>query len=65
MKKTMTYAEAKSQLELILSELQNNQLTIDELTTKIKQAVGLIDFCKNKLRSVDLEVEKMLKNTEE
>jgi len=65
MKKTMTYAEAKSQLELILSELQNNQLTIDELTTKIEQAVGLIDFCKNKLRSVDLEVEKMLKNTEE
>lgn len=64
MKKTMTYADAKSRLELILSELQNNQLTIDELSSKINEAVGLIDFCKNKLRSVDLEVEKVLKKTD-
>ncbi len=65
MKKTMTYADAKSRLELILSELQNNQLTIDELSSKINEAVGLIDFCKNKLRSVDLEVEKVLKKTDD
>lgn len=65
MKKTMTYADAKSRLELILSELQNNQLTIDELSSKINEAVELIDFCKNKLRSVDLEVEKVLKKTDD
>lgn len=65
MKETMTYTEAKTQLEEIVNDLQNNQLTVDELSSKIKEAVSLINFCKKKLRSVDLEVNKILKNTEE
>lgn len=65
MKETMTYTEAKTQLEEIVSDLQNNQLTVDELSSKIKEAVSLINFCKKKLRSVDSEVNKILKNTEE
>ncbi len=65
MKETMTYTEAKNQLEEIVSDLQNNQLTVDELSSKIKEAVSLINFCKKKLRSVDSEVNKILKNTEE
>lgn len=65
MKETMTYTEAKTQLEEIVNDLQNNQLTVDELSSKIKEAVSLINFCKKKLRSVDSEVNKILKNTEE
>lgn len=65
MKETMTYTEAKNQLEEIVNDLQNNQLTVDELSLKIKEAVGLINFCKKKLRSVDSEVDKILKNSEE
>ena len=65
MKETMTYTEAKNQLEEIVNDLQNNQLTVDELSSKIKEAVSLINFCKKKLRSVDSEVNKILKNTEE
>ena len=65
MKETMTYTEAKNQLEEIVSDLQNNQLTVDELSSKIKEAVSLINFCKKKLRSVDSEVDKILKNSEE
>lgn len=42
MKETMTYTEAKNQLEEIVNDLQNNQLTVDELSSKIKEAVGLI-----------------------
>ena len=65
MKETMTYTEAKTQLEEIVNDLQNNQLTVDELSSKIKEDVSLINFCKKKLRSVDSEVNKILKNTEE
>lgn len=65
MKETMTYTEAKNQLEEIVNDLQNNQLTVDELSSKIKEAVGLINFCKKRLRSVDSEVDKILKNSEE
>ena len=64
MKKKMTYDEAKLQLESILNDLQENQLGVDELSMRIKEAVELVDFCKKKLYSVESEVEKVLKKTD-
>ena len=64
MKNKMTYDEAKLQLESILNDLQENQLGIDELSMRIKEAVELVDFCKKKLHSVEIEVEKVLKKTD-
>ena len=61
MKKKMTYDEAKLHLESILNDLQENQLGVDELSVRIKEALELVDFCKKKLRSVESEVEKVLK----
>lgn len=64
MKKKMTYDEAKLHLESILNDLQENQLGVDELSVRIKEALELVDFCKKKLRSVESEVEKVLKKTD-
>ena len=63
-----SYAEAMARLESIVRQIDSNQLDIDELSAKLKEANKIIEFCTKKLNKVDAEVEKMLAgkaNTEE
>ena len=64
-KKQLTYAEAISELEDILTEIENNEPDVDELTEKVKRAAYLLRFCKKKLRKTSDEVGDILKNMEE
>jgi len=64
-KKQLTYAEAISELEDILREIENNEPDVDELTEKVKRAAYLLRFCKKKLRKTSDEVGDILKNMEE
>ena len=41
-KKKETYSQAISRLEQIVSQIDNNELDIDQLADKIKEANGLI-----------------------
>ncbi len=59
---TMTYTTALKELQEITTELENEQVGIDELSSKIKRAAELIQFCKEKLRNVEGEVEDLLDN---
>ena len=59
-KKKETYSQAISRLEQIVSQIDNNELEIDELADKIKEANGLIAFCQSKLTKADAEIEKIL-----
>lgn len=56
------YTSALRRLEEIVSSLENNQLTIDELTEKLTEAQYLLAFCKKKLTHTDAEVKKILEN---
>lgn len=59
-KKKETYNQAISRLEQIVSQIDNNELEIDELADKIKEANSLIAFCQSKLMKADAEIEKIL-----
>lgn len=59
-KKKETYNQAISRLEQIVSQIDNNELEIDELADKIKEANSLIAFCQSKLTKADAEIEKIL-----
>lgn len=66
--KKESYAEAMARLETIVRQIDSNQLDIDQLSAKPKEANDIIEFCTDKLNKVDAEVEKMLvgkANTEE
>ena len=63
-KKNGSYKEATTELEKILKELENNELSIDELESKVKQAAELIELCKEKLFKTDAEIEKILQKLE-
>ncbi|OFX83775.1 MAG: exodeoxyribonuclease VII small subunit [Bacteroidetes bacterium GWF2_33_16] len=61
-KKTLTYKEAVSEIEDILQKIENEELDVDDLSTKVKQVSTLIAFCKKKLHETEVEVEKILKD---
>jgi len=49
-----------SELEKIVSEIESEEVDIDILAEKIKRASFLITFCKEKLRTAEGEVKKVL-----
>ncbi len=55
-----TYEKAFSELQQIIADIENDEVSIDLLSTKVKRAAELIEFCKNKLSSTELDVQKIL-----
>lgn len=64
-KKKETYSQAMERLEKIVSQIDNNELEIDELAAKIKEANEIIAFCSDKLTKADREVQKLLSDKQE
>lgn len=48
--KELTYSKAAAELETIVKEIENEQISVDVLSEKVKQAAQLIQFCRGKLR---------------
>ncbi|MBP5690495.1 MAG: exodeoxyribonuclease VII small subunit, partial [Bacteroidaceae bacterium] len=45
----MKYEEAIKRLEEIVTEIEDNKLDMDRIGESLKEARGLIKFCKDKL----------------
>ena len=54
-----------ARLETIVRQVDNNELEVDELVEKIKEANEIIAFCSEKLKKADMEIEKMLADKQE
>ncbi|MEO5602134.1 MAG: exodeoxyribonuclease VII small subunit [Cyclobacteriaceae bacterium] len=59
-----TYSEAFDELQQIVSEIEEGQISVDELSEKVKRAAMLISICKSKLSSTEEDVNKILKDLE-
>ena len=55
------YADAFQELQTIVAEIENGQISVDELSQKVKRASQLIKFCKMKLATTEEDVNKILK----
>ena len=60
-KKNVSYKEAITEIEEILSRLENNELDVDELSEKVKRVSQLVTLCKEKLHNTEEEIDKILK----
>ena len=56
----MTYEQAVKRLEEIVKRIEGGEMDIDSLTANLKEAKGLVEFCKEKLKNVEAEVKKCL-----
>jgi exodeoxyribonuclease VII small subunit len=60
MEKKISYTEAISELEAIVTEIEEGEITIDTLSEKVKRASELIRICKSKLTATEEDVNKIL-----
>ena len=59
-KETITYPEALAELQQIVSEMENADIPVDELSDKIKRCTLLIKICKDKLTKTEAEIAKIM-----
>jgi exodeoxyribonuclease VII small subunit len=65
MEKQINYTEAFDELQQIVGDIEEGEITVDELSIKVKRASELIKICKNKLTSTEEDVNQILKELEE
>ena len=60
MEKKISYTQAIQELEAIVTEIEEGDITIDTLSEKVKRASDLIKLCKAKLTATEEDVNKIL-----
>lgn len=61
---TLTYTQAKAELQEVVQAIQSNTLDMDSLTAKVKRATELIAICKEKLTTIDTDLQTLLDDIE-
>jgi exodeoxyribonuclease VII small subunit len=64
MENQMNYTEAFEELQQIVKHMENGEITVDELSLKVKRAAELIKICKQKLTTTEEDVNHILKELE-
>jgi len=59
--KDLTYEAAFNELKEIAEAIENEDVTVDVLASKVKRASELIQFCQTKLRSTESEINSIIK----
>lgn len=52
----LTYEEAIQELQETVTQLQEDEVNMDELSAKVKRAAELIAYCREKLRATEAEI---------
>lgn len=63
--KTMTYEEAMTRLEKIVSMLENDTLSLDESLKLFEEGTSLARFCNKTLDEAELKITKLNSGDEE
>jgi len=56
----ISYSLALEELQEILTELESDQVDIDELAKKVERANELLQQCQKRLTSTQMQVEKII-----
>ena len=62
---SLNYTDAFKELQEIVDEIEQGEISVDDLSTKVKRAAELIRICKNKLAATEQDVAGILKELEE
>ena len=64
MSEVPNYTEAFEELQEIVTEIERGEISVDELSEKVKRATELIRICKTKLKTTEEDVSRLLKDLE-
>ena len=54
------YNKAIKRLEEIIEKIENEEIDVDELSEKVKEAVELITTCKERIEKAEMEVKRVV-----
>ncbi|TNE53810.1 MAG: exodeoxyribonuclease VII small subunit [Bacteroidetes bacterium] len=63
-KKVISYTDAFEELQQIVQEIEDGEITVDELAVKVKRAAQLLKICREKLNSTEEDVKQILDELE-
>lgn len=56
--KDKSYSEAMIRLETILSQLEEGNKSVDELSDLVKEAAQLVKHCREKLKTTEADIQE-------
>ena len=59
------YTDAFEELQQIVADIEDGEISVDELSVRVKRAAELIKICKAKLTSTEENVSEILKELED
>ena len=62
MAQDIKYAKAVERLDEIMSQIESEDIDVDELSVKVKEAVELIKVCKARINKAEMEVKKVVED---
>lgn len=65
MSEEINYTQAFEELQQIIREIEDEEISVDELSEKVKRAALLIKQCRKKLTTTEEDVNEILKELEE
>ncbi len=60
MEEKLTYEQAMARLEALATKMEQGTMPIDELADRLREAQGLIKFCREQLYAADKAVQQIL-----
>ena len=58
------YSKAMQKIDNIIEKIENENIDVDELSEKVKEAVGLIKVCKDKIEKSEIKVKQVVDSLE-
>ncbi len=55
--KGLNYTAAMSRLDIILSQLEEGNKSVDELSDLVKEAAELVKLCRTKLKTTEADIQ--------
>ncbi len=65
MAKKKTYEDLIEELEQILADVESEEVSVDELSNKVKRATEIIKYCKKVLSDTETDIDGILKDLSE
>jgi exodeoxyribonuclease VII small subunit len=62
MPEPIKYSDAIERLDEIISKIENDDIDVDELSLRVKEAIDLIKLCKSKINKAELEVKQVVEH---
>ena len=56
------YAKAIERLDEIITKIESDDIDVDELSLRVKEAVNLIKVCKAKIDKAEMEVKQVVED---